>query len=148
MPRLERNICNKQKAITYVNSLYSATSRTESHLPQLVIPQNISSIFRNVLTDFEAALIKKGFTFLVTYPHSNLDLDMACTVESVVSKFPHTLVTEFRRKIRSMFEKSKYSRPDMSNKEFKTVISLKLKKDIKFILADKGNCTGVLAESK
>jgi hypothetical protein len=41
-----------------------------------------------VLTDTEEAVLMKGFNFLVTNPHSNLD--MACAVESVVSKLPQT----------------------------------------------------------
>jgi hypothetical protein len=45
----------------------------------------------------------KGLNFSVMNPHSNLD--MACVVESVVSKLPQTLGMEFRWKIRSMLEK-------------------------------------------
>jgi hypothetical protein len=49
----------------------------------------------------------KSLNFSVTYPHSNLD--MACAVESVVSKLPQTLVMEFRWEIKSMLEMSKFS---------------------------------------
>jgi hypothetical protein len=59
----------------------------------------------------------KGLNFSITYPHSNLD--MACAVESVVSKLPHSLGMEFRWEIWSMLEKSKSSRPNLTTKELK-----------------------------
>jgi hypothetical protein len=65
---------------------------------------------------------------------------MACAVESVVFKFPQTLGMEFRWKTRSMLEKSKSSRPNMTTKE--------LNKDIRTLQADKGNGTVVFDESK
>jgi hypothetical protein len=88
----------------------------------------------------------KGLNFSVTYPHSNLD--MACAVESVVSKIPQTLGMEFRWKIRSMLEKSKSSRRNMTTKELKAVKSLRLNKEIRILRVGKGNCTVVLEESK
>jgi hypothetical protein len=42
-----------------------------------------------VLTDSEESVLLKGLNFAIANPHSNLD--MACAVESVVSKLPHTL---------------------------------------------------------
>jgi DNA topoisomerase VI subunit B len=64
---------------------------------------------------------------------------MACAVESVVM--------EFRWKIRSMLKKSKSSMPNMTKKRLKATKSLRLKKHIRTIQEDKGNCT-VLDESK
>jgi hypothetical protein len=55
---------------------------------------------------------------------------------------------EFRWKIRSMMEKSKSSRPNMTTKKFKAVNPLRLNKDIRILQADKGNCTVVFYESK
>jgi hypothetical protein len=55
---------------------------------------------------------------------------------------------EFRWKVRSMLEKSKSSRPNMTTKELKAVKSLRLNKDIRILRADKGNCTVVLDESE
>ncbi|PNF20184.1 hypothetical protein B7P43_G16972 [Cryptotermes secundus] len=88
----------------------------------------------------------KGLNFSVTRPHSNLD--MACAVESVVSKLPQTKGMEFRWKVRSMLEKSESSRPNMTTKELKAVKSLRLNKEIRILRADKGNCTVVLDESE
>jgi hypothetical protein len=88
----------------------------------------------------------KGVNFSVAKPHSNLD--MACTVESVVSKFRETLGPEFRWKFRSMLEKSKSSIPNMTKKELKAMKSLRLNRDIKILQAGKGNCTVVLDECK
>jgi hypothetical protein len=76
----------------------------------------------------------KAMNSSIAKPHSNLD--MACAVESVVSRLPQTLGMEFRWKIRSMLEKSRSSIPNMTNKE------------IKILQADKGNCTVVLDEFK
>jgi hypothetical protein len=87
----------------------------------------------------------KGFNFSVSYPHSNLD--MACAVESIVSKLPQTLGMESRWKIRSMLEKSKSSRPNMTTKELTAIKSLRLNKDIRILQANKGNCTVVFDES-
>jgi hypothetical protein len=63
----------------------------------------------------------KGLNFSVTYPHYNLD--MACAVESVVSKLPQPLAMEFRWKIRFMLEKCKFSKPNMTMKELKAIRS-------------------------
>jgi hypothetical protein len=82
----------------------------------------------------------------MTYPYSNLD--MACVVESVVSKLPQTLGMELRWTVRFMLEKSKSSRPSMTTKEPKAVRSLKPNKDIRILQADKGNCTVVFDDSK
>jgi hypothetical protein len=59
----------------------------------------ILNLSKHVLTDSEEAVLMKGMTFSVANPHSNLD--MACAVESVVSKLPQTLGMEFRWKIRA-----------------------------------------------
>jgi hypothetical protein len=40
-----------------------------------------------------------------------------------------------------MQEKSKSSRPDMNEKEFKAVRSVKFNKDIKIVMADNGKCS-------
>jgi hypothetical protein len=86
----------------------------------------------------EEAVLIKGLKFLVTNAQSNLD--MACAVESVVSKLPQTLGMEDGWKIRSMSEKSMSSMPDMKKKkELKAMNSLRLNKDISILQADKGN---------
>jgi hypothetical protein len=54
---------------------------------------------------------------------------------------------EFKWKIRSMLEKFKSSKMNMSKKELYAVRSLRLNKDIKILHADKGNCTVVVDES-
>jgi hypothetical protein len=73
---------------------------------------------------------------------------MACAVESVVSKLPQSLAMEFRWKIRSVLEKSKSFMPNMTKKELKAVKYLRFNKDIRILRIDKGNCTGMLDESK
>jgi hypothetical protein len=73
---------------------------------------------------------------------------MACAMESVVSELPQTLGMEFRWKIRSMLERSKSSRTNLTTKELKAVKSLRLNKDIRILQADSGNCVVVLDESK
>jgi hypothetical protein len=88
----------------------------------------------------------KGLNFSVTYPYSNMD--MACAVESIVSKLPQTLGMEFQWKTRSMLEKCKSSRPNMAMKGLKAVRSLRPNKDIRILQADKGSYTVVLDESK
>jgi hypothetical protein len=65
------------------------------------------NLSKHVLTDFDEAVLMKGFKFSVMNPHSYLDLVFA--VESVVLKLPRTLGMEFRWKIRAMLEKSRYS---------------------------------------
>jgi hypothetical protein len=64
----------------------------------------ILNLSKHVLTDSEEAVLMKGLIFPVTYPHFNLD--MACAVESVVSKLSRTLGIEFRYRIGSTLEKS------------------------------------------
>jgi hypothetical protein len=54
----------------------------------------ILNLSRHVLTDYEEAVLLNGLNFMVTNPHSNLD--MACAMESVVLKLPQTLGMEFR----------------------------------------------------
>jgi hypothetical protein len=88
----------------------------------------------------------KGLNFAVVKPHSCLD--MACAVESVVSKLPQTLAMEFRWMVRTMLQKSKIPTHNIGKKELKAVKSLKLNKDFSILPADKGNCTVVLDESK
>ncbi|PNF20263.1 hypothetical protein B7P43_G15436 [Cryptotermes secundus] len=88
----------------------------------------------------------KSLNFSVKRPHSNLDL--ACAVESVVSKLPQTKGMEFGWKVRTMLEKSKFSKPNMTTKELKAVKSLRINKEIRILRVDKGNCTVVLDESK
>jgi hypothetical protein len=106
----------------------------------------ILNLSKCVLTESEETVLKKGLNFAVTRPHSNLD--MACAVEPVVSKFPQTQGMEFRWKIRSMLKKCKSSRPNMTTKELRAVKSLRLNKNIRILQADKGNCTVVMDESE
>jgi hypothetical protein len=49
---------------------------------------------------------------------------LCCTVEFIASKLLHTLAMEFLWKLRSMLDKSKSSRPNMSKKELKTEKSM------------------------
>jgi hypothetical protein len=81
---------------------------------------------KHILTDSEEAVLIRSLNVSVTYSHQNLDV--ACAVESVVSKHPQTLDMEFRWKTRFMLDKSKSSR---------------LNKDIRILQVDKGNCTMV-----
>jgi hypothetical protein len=106
----------------------------------------IPNLSKHVLKDSEEAVLMKGFNFLVTNPLSNQE--MACTVESTVSKLPQPLGIEFGWKIRSMLENTESSMPDMTKKVLKAVKSLRLNKDITTLQADKGNCMVVLDESK
>jgi hypothetical protein len=62
---------------------------------------------------------------------------MACTVESIVSKLLQMPCVEFRWKIKSMLERSKFSRPNMTMKELKAIKSLRLNKDMKILQVDK-----------
>jgi hypothetical protein len=103
-------------------------------------------VTEHVLTGSEQSVLLKGLNFAIANPHSNLD--MACAVESVVSKLPQTSGMEFRWKTRSMLQKSKSSTPNISKEEMKAVRSLRLNQDIRILPADKGNCTVVLDESK
>jgi hypothetical protein len=108
-----RKLFKKQKQ-TYIRKF--SVLNTQENRPTPVSASNkfILSLSEHILTDSEKAVLMKGLNFSVTYSHSNLD--MACAVESVVSKLPQTLGMEFRWKIRSMSEKS--SRPNMTTKEF------------------------------
>jgi hypothetical protein len=95
--------------------------------------------------DSDEAVLMKGSNFLVTNPHRNLN--KSCAVESIVSMFPQTLGMQFRGKIRSILEKSKSSRPNMTTKELKTMKSLRLKR-LNKDPSGKGNYAGVFDESK
>jgi hypothetical protein len=55
---------------------------------------------------------------------------------------------EFRWKVRSMLEKSKFSRPSMTTEELKAVNFLRPDQAIKILQAHKGNCAMVMDESK
>jgi hypothetical protein len=68
-------------------------------------------------------------------------------VESAVSKFPQTLGLEFMWKIWPILQKSKSSRPNMS-KKFNAVRSSRFKKGVRILVADEGNWTVVLDESR
>jgi hypothetical protein len=81
------------------------------------IEKIILNLPKHILTDCDDAVFMKGLKFAVTDPHSNVD--MLCAVESLISKFPQTLGMEFSWKIRSMLEKSKSSRYNMTKKELK-----------------------------
>jgi hypothetical protein len=81
------------------------------------------------------------------YPHSNLD--MACAMEFVVSKLPQTQAMEFRWKIRSILEKSKYSSLTLVKRSWLKVVKyLRLTKDTRFLQADKGKWNVVFVESE
>jgi hypothetical protein len=114
--------------------------------PAPVSKKFVLNISEYVLTDSEESVLLKGLNFALANPHSNLD--MACAVESVVSKLPQTLGMEFRWKIRSMLQKSKSSTPNMNKKEMKAVKLLRLNQDIRILPAERGNCTVVLDQSK
>jgi hypothetical protein len=131
-----RNIFNKIKAIHICKfSLLSNQQNRVLSTPASASKKFIINLSKYVLTDSEEAVLMKGLNFLVTNPHSNLH--MACAVESVVSKLPQTLGMEIRSKIRSMLEKSKSSRPNMTIEELKAVKSLRLNIDIRILQADK-----------
>jgi hypothetical protein len=141
-----RNIFNKQKAIHIRNFSWLHDNQNKvSYASTLDSTKFVLNLSKHGLTDSEEAGLKKGLNFLVMYQHPNLY--MACAAESVVPKLPQTLGMEFRWKIRSMLENSKSSRPNM-NKEFKAVRSLRLNKDIRILLSDKGKCTTVLDETE
>jgi hypothetical protein len=104
-----RKIFCKQKEIhihkfSHLNNQQNRASTT----PASAYKKFILNLSKYVLTESEEAVA-------VTRPHSNLD--MACAVESIVSTLPQTQGMEFRWKIRSMLEKSKSSRPNMTTKE-------------------------------
>jgi hypothetical protein len=92
------------------------------------------------------ASLLRNLKFSGSNPHSNLD--MICAMESVVPKFSQTLGMGFMWKIRSMLEKCKSSRPNMTVNEFESVKYVWLDKDIRIFQADKGKWTDVLDESK
>jgi hypothetical protein len=106
----------------------------------------VLNLSEHVLTDSEEPVLTKDLNFAIAKPHSNLD--MAYSVESVVSKLPQTLGIKFRWKVRSILQKSKSSTSNMSKKEIKAIKSLGLNQDIRILPADKGNCIVVLEESK
>jgi hypothetical protein len=54
---------------------------------------------------------------------------------------------EFRWRMRSMLEKTKTPRNNISKQELSALTSLKQNKDIRIIQADKGNCTVMLNEA-
>jgi hypothetical protein len=81
----------------------------------------------------------------VAAPHSNLD--MACAAETVASKLLPALGTEFSWMIRSVHEKSKPMKPNITRAESKALNSLKHNKEIMILQADKGNCTVILDKS-
>jgi hypothetical protein len=142
-----RNVFNKQKGIHIrkFSMLKNQHDKVRS-TPVPVSKKFVLNLSEYVLTDSEESVLLKGLNFALANPVSNLD--MACAVESVVSKLQQTLGMEFRWKIRSMLQKSKSSTSNMSKKEMKAVKSLMLNQDIRIIPADKGNCTVVLDESK
>jgi hypothetical protein len=74
------------------------------------------NLSKHTLTDSKEAVLKKGLNFAIAVLHSNLD--MACAVESVVSKLPALTAMEFRWKIQSMLEKTSLPVPDLSKREF------------------------------
>jgi hypothetical protein len=59
---------------------------------------------KHILTGSEEIVRMKDFKFSLQNPNSNVD--MACALETIVSKFPQTLSMKFRWKINSMLEKS------------------------------------------
>jgi hypothetical protein len=142
-----RNIFNKQKA-THIRT-FSWLDEQQNRVSSALASEPTKFVLilsKHALTDSEEAVLAKDLSFSVTYPHSILD--MTCAVESVVPKLPQTLGMEFRWKIRSMLEKSKSSRPNRSKKQFKAVRSLRLNKDIKILLADKGGVGRILIQGQ
>jgi hypothetical protein len=92
---LGKSLTSKNRPI-FINFLLSIINRIG--LPQYQPPNKcIHNLSEHILTDAEEAVLMKGLNFSVTYPHPNLD--MACAVESVVSKLPQPLGLEFRWKI-------------------------------------------------
>jgi hypothetical protein len=77
----------------------------------------------------EEAVLKKGLNFSVSNKHSYMV--MVCAVESAFSDLPQTLGMEFRWRIRSMLEKFKSSKPNVTKKELRALKSLRLNKDIR-----------------
>jgi hypothetical protein len=101
---------------------------------------------RRAVTGSEEIVLMKGLNFSVTYPHYNLDME--CTVNSVVWKLSQTLSVEFRWKIRSMLAKSKSSVSNVTKKELKAMKCLRLNEVIRILQADRGNSTAAMDESK
>jgi hypothetical protein len=142
-----RNIFNKQKGIHIrkFSILKSRHDKVESN-PATVPKKFVLNLSEHVLTDHEESVLMKGLNFAIVNLHYNLD--MACAVESVVSKLPQPLGMEFRWKVRSMLQKSKSPTLNINKKELKAVKSLRTNKDIRILPADKGNCTVLLDESQ
>jgi hypothetical protein len=113
-----RKIFNKQKQ-THIRKFSALNNQQNRPTPVSASNKFVLNLSEHTLTDAEEAVLMKGLNFSIIYPHSNLD--MACTVESVVSKLPQTLGMEFGWKIRSMLEKSKSTRPNVTTKELKAV---------------------------
>ncbi|XP_023702099.1 uncharacterized protein LOC111861618 [Cryptotermes secundus] len=142
-----RNIFNKQKGIHIhkFSMLKSCRDKVGSD-PASGSKKFVLNLSEYALTDHEESDLRKGLNFSIVNPHFNLD--MACAVESVITKLPQILGMEFRWKVRSMLQKSKSPTSNIRKKELKAVKSLRLNKGIRILPADKGNCTVVLNEIK
>jgi hypothetical protein len=80
-----RNIFNKQKAIhSHIFSWLHDQQNRVSSAPASESTNFVLSLSKHTHTDSEEAVLAKDLSFLVTYPHSILD--MTCAVESVVPK--------------------------------------------------------------
>jgi hypothetical protein len=79
----------------------------------------------------EEAVPKKGLNFSVSNSHSYMII--VCAVESAASDLPQTLGMEFRCRIRSVLEKSKSSKPNVTKKELRALKFLRLNKDIRIV---------------
>jgi hypothetical protein len=105
----------------------------------------VLNLSKHIITESEKAVLKRGLNFALATPQSNLD--MACAVESIKTKLHPVLGMEFSWKIRSMLQKSKPIISNITREEYVTIKSLKLNKNIRILLADKGNCSVVLDET-
>jgi hypothetical protein len=74
----------------------------------------IRNLSKQILSDSEEAVLMKCLNLSITNSHSNMD--MACFVQSVVSKCPQTLGTGLRWNTRPISEKSKSSMTHMTKK--------------------------------
>jgi hypothetical protein len=72
---------------------------------------------------------------------------MTCAVVSIKTNFHPVLGVEFSWKIRSMLEQSKPITSNITQEEYRAIKSLKLNKNIRILLEDKGNCSIVLDET-
>ncbi|KAJ4437230.1 hypothetical protein ANN_17365 [Periplaneta americana] len=133
---------HKKQSESHSNKLNHLNRRNQEMIPSSSSVNHVVNLSSYNLSEAESSILNKELNFALSNPVTNLDL--SCAAKAAASKLSDPQASEYRWRIRSMLEKSKPPKHNISPAEHKALHDLKTNPNIKILPADKGNCTIVL----